>query len=111
MEQPQVQSSDEALRNDYYTKYSNQEIMQKIFSGKIEEVTKLFESSKDIKEIDAFKNALIKTTQKDELSDDDLAEVAGGFVLTTGMIATTAAVIGGTSTSAGFIHTITRSRW
>ena len=64
-----------------------------------------------LEEIDAFKNALIKTTQKDELSDDDLAEVAGGFVLTTGMIATTAAVIGGTSTSAGFIHTITRSRW
>ncbi len=64
-----------------------------------------------LEEIDAFKNALIKNTQKDELSDEDLEEVAGGFVLTTGMIATTASIIGGTATGAGFIHTITRSRW
>lgn len=64
-----------------------------------------------LEEINALKNALVNNAQKGELTDADLEEVAGGIVVTTGVIATTFGVIGGTSSAAGFVHTITRSRW
>ncbi|NLK53038.1 MAG: Nif11-like leader peptide family natural product precursor [Syntrophomonadaceae bacterium] len=66
-----------------------------------------------LEEIDAVRTALVKVLEKGdgELTDADLEDVAGGFVLTTGMIATTAAVIGGTASAGTFSHNVTRGRW
>ncbi|MDD3852445.1 MAG: Nif11-like leader peptide family RiPP precursor [Syntrophomonadaceae bacterium] len=57
-------------------------------------------------EINAVKNALVKTAEKGELSDADLGEVAGGIAVTTGI-----AAISATITAANFTHNVTRGRW
>lgn len=64
-----------------------------------------------LEEIGALRDALIATSQNGELNDEDLEKVAGGLVLTTGMIATTASVIGASATTVSFVHTVTNRRW
>lgn len=64
-----------------------------------------------LEEINSLKGALVKSAQKSELSEEELEEVAGGIIVTTSVAATTFAVLGGTSSAAGLVHTITRSRW
>ncbi len=64
-----------------------------------------------LEEISTLKNALVKTEQKGELTDEDLEEVAGGIVVTTSVLATTFGVLGATASVGGLVNTLTRSRW
>ncbi len=57
-------------------------------------------------EINAIRNALVKTAAKGELNDKDLEEVAGGLAATTVI-----AGISATITAANFTHNVTRGRW
>lgn len=96
---------------------ADQNFGAKLFSQETPEAVQSFLKAEgldfSLEEIEVVRAALVKVLEKGngELSEGDLEGVAGGFVLTTGMIATTASVIGGSATAAGFVHTITRSRW
>ncbi len=57
-------------------------------------------------EINSLRDALVKTVEKGELTDDDLADVAGGIAATTII-----AGISATFTAANFVHNVSRGRW
>ncbi len=66
-----------------------------------------------VEEINELRDALLKTVEKDvddELSEDDLEEVAGGAIAlaTVGTIAT---IVGSTAGTANLTHNVTRGRW
>lgn len=55
-----------------------------------------------LEEIDMLRKALVKTAEKGELTDEDLEDVAGGWVF---------AAISAGFTAANFTHNVTRGRW
>lgn len=69
-----------------------------------------------LEEIDMLKEALVKALEKSstggELTDDDLEDVAGGFVLTaTGLVAIIGAIVGAVTAAGAVTDQAVRSRW
>ncbi len=64
-------------------------------------------SSEDIVKV---RELLVNKSDSDELSADELEDVAGGVAITA-VVSAIAGIIGGIATGGGFIHRITRGRW
>ncbi len=81
-----------------------------------EEVQDLLKSegldfSKD--EIEALRISVMKALEgeDEELSEDDLEEVAGGAAVTLGTVIAVGKILGGTGAVAGLTNNVSRGRW
>ena len=63
-----------------------------------------------IADIEKVKAQLV-SGKTDELSADELEDVAGGFAITFAVVGCIAGCIGATASVGSFIHRITRARW
>ena len=61
-------------------------------------------------DIERIKAQLV-SGKSDELSSDDLDNVAGGFAITLALVGCIASCIGATASVGSFVHLVTRRRW
>jgi len=66
-----------------------------------------------LEEIDMLRQALVKVAEKgtDELSDEDLENVAGGSVTVVAVVALIGAIAGAVTAAGGVVDQAVRSRW
>ena len=97
---------------------ADQSIGEKLFGLETPEEVQGFLKEQGIEftldEINVLRNVLAKQVAQGgsgELSDEALEEVAGGIVITAGVVGATASVLGASCGAGTFVHTITSGRW
>lgn len=93
----------------------DQRLAEKLFALETSEEVQIFLKTEGLdftlEEINVLREALLKSLEKGELSDEDLEEVAGGFVITFALVSAIGSIIGATVSAGGLTHNVTRGRW
>ncbi|MDD3852446.1 MAG: Nif11-like leader peptide family RiPP precursor [Syntrophomonadaceae bacterium] len=96
--------ADKSLGEKLFSKENPQDVQQLLKEQGIEF---------SLDEIEVLKNALVKISEKgsDELSDEDLENVAGGSLTVMAIVAIVGAIAGAVTAAGGVVDNAVRSRW
>lgn len=94
--------------------FSDKEFVESLLGLETPEEVQAALKAKDldlsIEEIESIQKALT-AQESNELSEEEMENVAGGFAITAGIVSAIAGVVSATAGTGSFVHKLTRGRW
>lgn len=94
--------------------FSDKEFVESLLGMETAEEVQAALKEKDldlsIEDIKGIQKALT-AQETNELSEEEMENVAGGFVITAGIVSAIAGVVSATAGTGSFVHRVTRGRW